>query len=354
MLSLLHPSHQDMGIVPDYSQEVALVYQDATLKFIKYWNSLSILFQCELRSFSSRMPTWVPDWSIDLLADPISGTPSNASVYLESVATYKGNGILSVAGIPAATIQDVRPMDFGNNEADFQAMLEALWNMIVSHSATSDLTEKSQLSALCDAICCGLFRHATIPTREDFADFKSVMQTLTNQLGVEPVAIKKLSSKDDWNKYTKWVRDVCRNRSFFLTTQGSVGLAPLSARPGDVICVFLGCDSTILLRPTGIHLYQVVGQSYMPGANTGEALLGPLPEHLRAINHYDDKAQGFYFAYWNEHVGEVQLEDPRLSNLPLDLGFYADVWKKRGFQRIKISVDVLREARVPVRYFDLV
>ena len=53
-------------------------------------------------------------------------------------------------------------------------------------------------------------------------------------------------------------------------------------------------------------------------------------------------------------AGEVQLEDPRLGNLPLDLGFYVDVWRKRGFQRIKISVDVLREARVPVRYFDLV
>lgn len=354
MLSLLHPSHQNMGIIPDYSREIALVYEDVTLKFIKYWNSLSILFQCELRDSSSSMPTWVPDWSIDQLTSPISGTPSNASAYLESIATSKRQGTLSVAGVATATIQDVRLMHFGNDEAGFQAVLVGLSDMVICNSATFDNTEKFQLSAACDALCCGLFRHATIPVREDFPEFESVMQTLESRLAMNPLILEHSSSKDDWDKYVGRVRDVCHNRSFFFTTEGSVGIAPLSAKPGDIICVFLGCDSTILLRQTGTKIYQVIGQSYLSGVNTGEALLGPLPEHLQAVNHYDENAEGFHFAYWNKYTGEVQLEDPRLSKLLLNPGFYADLWRKSGFHRIKISVELLREAGVAVEYFNLV
>jgi hypothetical protein len=92
----------------------------------------------------------------------------------------------------------------------------------------------------------------------------------------------------------------------------------------------------------------------MPAINTGEALLGPLPEHLRAVNYYDDEAQGFYFAYWNRHTKEVQLEDPRLASLLLDPAHYADTWKKSGFKRITIGVDALRDAGVAVQKFDLV
>jgi hypothetical protein len=181
-----------------------------------------------------------------------------------------------------------------------------------------------------------------------------MQQVLKDQLAAdEPVSSLQASAADEWVKYTGTVRYMCRNRSFFLTTQGAVGIAPLLARPGDAVCVLLGCDSTILLRPTRFRPNRVIGQSYMPGINIGEALLGPLPEHLRAVNYYDDEAQGFYFAYLNGLTKRVQLEDPRLANLRLDPKCYADAWKKSGFKRITVGVEASRDAGVAVQMFDL-
>ena len=62
MLSLLPPYQQNMGIIPDYTRDVALIYQDTTIQFINHAKNLSILIQCELQDTTPHMPTWVPDW----------------------------------------------------------------------------------------------------------------------------------------------------------------------------------------------------------------------------------------------------------------------------------------------------
>ncbi|KAH6865669.1 heterokaryon incompatibility protein-domain-containing protein, partial [Alternaria rosae] len=123
ILSLLPKSQQAMGIVPDYTLDVALVYQDATLRFINYTKKLNILVQCELQAISSHVPTWVPDWSIDLETTPITGSVINASAGFEAIATIKEKGTLCVVGVPTATIRDVLPMHFDESEDHFRTML---------------------------------------------------------------------------------------------------------------------------------------------------------------------------------------------------------------------------------------
>ena len=354
VLALFHHSHRKMGILPKYSQTVAQVYEEVTLRFVEYWNSLAILFQCELQKICPTMPTWVPDWSTELLANPISGAPSNASVYLEAVATYKGNGVLRVGGLRAASIQHVQPMNFDNEFFDLEVLLKALWDLMASSDADRNFPGGRSLETFCDTICCGLFRHSTSPQREDFADFKSTVRVLASVLNQELAAKSLPNLRTEWEKYTRRVRDVCRNRAFFLTSQGFIGLAPLLTRQGDEVCVLLGCDSTMVLRPIGNNQFQVIGQSYMSGINTGEALLGPLPENLRAINYYDHTAQAFYFAYISDDTGKVQFADPRLQRLPIDLEYHEKLWQQGNFQRVKLGMDKMREAVIDVEYFDLV
>jgi hypothetical protein len=159
VLALLHQSHREMGIVPKYSLTTAQVYEEVTLRFVEYWDSLAILFQCELQDSSPKMPTWVPDWSTELLANPISGIPSNASVYLEAVATYKGNSVLNVGGLCVATIQHVRPMYFDDELLDLKVMLRALWDVMAPFDAGGIYPGgRNRLEVFCDTICCGTFR----------------------------------------------------------------------------------------------------------------------------------------------------------------------------------------------------
>ena len=354
MLSLLHPSQQTMGIVPDYTRDVALVYQDTAIRFMDYTRNLSILLQCELLDTPPHMPTWVPDWSTELKAEQYLADSSNASANIKSIATSKGEGMLSVAGVAIATIEDVQPMHFGGSEHDFQAMLLALWKMVVFNLAIINDTHISHLSATFDALCGGLFRHSTIPVREELPEFKSVMQTFKLISTTNSPLVDHLDSVSHWNKYKTRVRGMCRNRCFFVTTEGSVGIAPLSARPGDIVCVILGCYCTLLLRPSVDDTYQVVGQSYMPGFETGEALLGPLPEHLRLVSYYNEYLNQFHLAIWNEHTKEIQYKDPRLDKLLTKPGFRVCDWGENSLPSIETSVEALRNAGIAVQYFDLV
>jgi len=356
MLSLLRPNQQNIGIVPDYTRDVALVYQDATMRFISYTKRLSMLLGCELQGTSPHMPTWVPNWSMDLRTAPISGGQNHPSAMFESITTSKGEGVLSVAGAALATIHSVQPMHFGVSEDEdgFQNMLTLLWKIVISNPATSNEKEISQLSAVCDALCSGLFRHATIPAREYDPEFKSAMQSfksISTRSSLFPVDV---DSADDRASYQRTVRHLCRNRSFFVTTEGSVGIAPLSARPGDIVCVLLGCYSAILLRQTGKDTYQVVGQTYMSGANTGEVLLGPLPGHLRRVFCYDDEIKRYRDALWDEHTEQVQFRDPRLDKLLLNPGFQVRDQGENRVPIIKTSVEALQNAGIAAQYFDLV
>jgi len=182
ILSLIDPHQQSMGITPDYTRDVALVYQDTTMRFINHTRNLSILHQCELQDTPPHMPSWVPDWSTELKMSSFLGVTSNASANLESIASGKGGGVLSVAGVAIATIGDVQPMHLGDGEDGFRYMLTALWSTVKSIFTTSNHNEISRLSAVCDALCGGHFLHATIPVRKDLPEFKSAMQTFTSIL----------------------------------------------------------------------------------------------------------------------------------------------------------------------------
>ena len=354
MLSLLHPSQKTMGILPDYTRNVALVYQDATLKFISHTMDLSILLQCEMQDIPPQMPTWVPDWSTDLKTTSISRATSNASADLESIVFCKEEGTLSVAGVAVATIENVQPMRFGETGEDFLTMLTTLWIMVMSNSTTAIDLETSQLSTVCNTLCAGGFRHTSIPNHKHSPDFKSVMQSFKTILATGSILFGDVDSQKEWFSYEAALKGTCDNRSFFVTKGGSVGIAPLSARPGDMVCVLLGCYSTVLLRQTRDDTYQLVGQSYMSGANAGEALLGPLPEHLQPINYRDKQENMYRFALWNEHTGEVQFKDPRLDKLLLYPGFQAHDHGKKHFPTIETSVEALRKAGIAAQYFDLV
>lgn len=58
-------------------------------------------------------------------------------------------------------------------------------------------------------------------------------------------------------------------RSFFVTQEGYMGLAPRSAKKGDLICVLLGCSVPVIIRNIGTN-YLVVGDTYVYGMMLGE------------------------------------------------------------------------------------
>jgi hypothetical protein len=60
-------------------------------------------------------------------------------------------------------------------------------------------------------------------------------------------------------------------RSFFVTADGYMGLSPLFAERGDLICVLLGCSVPMIIRKCGTN-YVVVGDAYVYGMMEGEVM----------------------------------------------------------------------------------
>jgi hypothetical protein len=105
-------------------------------------------------------------------------------------------------------------------------------------------------------------------------------------------------------------------RAFFKTYEGHIALGPRAAQPDDQVCVLLGCQVPLILRPSPGGRYQVVGECYVHGYMNGEALLGPLPTHYERVAQVAPDSGLEFAAYVNRRTEEVHVQDPRLSSLP--------------------------------------
>lgn len=118
------------------------------------------------------------------------------------------------------------------------------------------------------------------------------------------------------------------NRAFLITREGHIGFAPQAARPGDEVCIILGCQSPLLLRPIHNGNYEVVGECYLQGVMHGEAILGPLPAPWTSAKVIFVPGQGFQSGFLNGKTRETKIEDPRLGPLPPGWRILEDDWMK--------------------------
>lgn len=72
-------------------------------------------------------------------------------------------------------------------------------------------------------------------------------------------------------------------RRFFITYDGSMGLAPMRARKNDIVCVLYGCSVPVVLREEEKGRFSFIGECFVHGFMDGEAIdmlkTGDLGEH---------------------------------------------------------------------------
>ena len=78
--------------------------------------NLDILAQCEIKrvglsstNSSRTLASWVPNWSIPKVAEPLYDMKAGASTLCR--AQHLGNGVLQVEGVHAATVEVVKKLD---------------------------------------------------------------------------------------------------------------------------------------------------------------------------------------------------------------------------------------------------
>jgi hypothetical protein len=64
---------------------------------------------------------------------------------------------------------------------------------------------------------------------------------------------------------------VCKNRRFFITKRGHLGIGPPTLKEGDVCCVLFGAKVPFILRRLDSQ-HLLVGECYIHGIMRGEVL----------------------------------------------------------------------------------
>jgi hypothetical protein len=67
------------------------------------------------------------------------------------------------------------------------------------------------------------------------------------------------------------VQSILREDAVVVTERGCIGQGTNICRVGDLLCVLLGCNLSVILRPVEKH-YEFIGEAYLHGIMHGEAI----------------------------------------------------------------------------------
>ena len=352
ILSLLDKSDKRINIEPDYSKTTVQVYQELTLQHINHHKSLNMLAFCELQNdMTAEMPTWVPNWAVTETATPVRGF-GEACGYSYAEAEYESGGVLSATGVISATILSAEEMGFRDAHDTNDEIVDEIRSFAPRNSEHSPyIAGGSLIDAFCSTICANVFTNMTWPPHPVYPQFEKSRDFL--------LAILEDSSRtftytpgSDVSLYLGLVLELCHKRSFITTEEGYIGLAPEASKPGDQICVLLGCKKPLVLRPTPDLQYQVVGECYVHGLGDAEALLGPLPENYQSVHIYDEELKLYFWAFMDKETGNTQYQDPRMEKGGQMVK--APRHHLDGSEVLEVNSEMLWRRGVQVQKFDLI
>lgn len=331
------------GTLPSYEIPVQTVYRDACLQILECSEHLDFLRNCEIDGEAEWRPTWVPDWSVPHRTNTLISGYADGKALPE---TSHQDNVLRVSGLKVAAVEAITRFDFAGESLlaseNLFSVMSAFIQDMKSHA--SEAPYKNCHEAICDLFCIGDFKENWIPPQTSAPELESLPQEL--QIMIESRhAGSKMKGEYSENMFKMLNRAAikCENKDFVRCQRGYVGLAPRGIRVGDVMAVILGCSNVLALRPARDGEFMVVGESYVPGLNNGEALLGGLPEGWRMALVLDE--DGMFRTKFKEEAQTVwQKLDPRIKWSELDDGDGgmkkpdAEYFRKRGVRLEQIQL----------------
>jgi hypothetical protein len=298
VLSLL-PLDYTATIRPDYTLKVIDVYKDVFLAHIRVDTEVTLFGKTPLRDPSE--PSWIPNLADKLIPYNFvyaSGQSRHEIIYL------KDSDRLSIAAVHAATINYIgTPVSPDGKISDIVAACRSWEPPNLTNGTYRD--GKSMWNAFLTTIVGGLTR-----------GFSSLRLTMSvEELRVAYLDCVRAEQPEMPNSQIFWwLQKILLGRTFFMTSEGYMGLCPIFAEVGDYICVALGCNSSLILHPLpGSTEFRLRGDCYTHGLMRGEALLGRLPEPWKLRMLETPKSD---FPFYCNDGNVVTQRDPRLPPLP--------------------------------------
>jgi hypothetical protein len=224
---------------------------------------------------------------------------------------------LHVRGVFQGEIRAVSPSTTSHAQVDYPAVLE-LVSLHLPHITREECLDWYVWVMTGGNLNRRWHGHSATPSLQEA---KKILQQLWSgeDLAVAPI----------YRNWYAWNLTDQRPGRFFVTDRGQLGCGSPTIVPGDKVCVVLGCDHPILLRPAHSDdqsaCYHYMGPLYVHGLMEGQALLGPMPPPWELIINNDTFRDSF--AFLNLLTNEITLQDPRLDVLPPEWHEIDEEWE---------------------------
>ncbi|TGO11852.1 hypothetical protein BTUL_0100g00310 [Botrytis tulipae] len=288
------------GITCDYSVPVAEVYKSAVLSYIIVTKRLHLLQHCQLIQIFGDGPSWVPNWSFEDRNIMIGIVLGRYAAGSSSAATlYRAPNTLEVTGVFFTRVTSVKTKYSGNARETFQAIRK--WE-------PEGLNSRDYIAggSLIDAFLETIYQGRT---KERYPGLRIPHSWELRRSYLEAVD----KDNEDRDAILNYVYGLNFGAMAFITTEkGYMGIGPPGVEEGDYVCVLLGTELPMILRPTPSGEFLVVGSYFIHGLMDGEALLGPIPSPWKTeLYRRKDSGYSTHFVKPNEKT----LDDPRLPPL---------------------------------------
>ncbi|KAI1366020.1 heterokaryon incompatibility protein-domain-containing protein [Xylaria arbuscula] len=367
MSLLYHGIRGALDIQPNYSKPVVEVYQEITLKWLARHQTLDLLTACELAGQDlvmmegKRLPSWVPDWSSPTSTNNLPRLTTHGTFTFRSNAYTVGlpgqdsHDILRVAGVECATVSDVFVLDFHDHDAYLDS-IRTTWHEIRTILAGKPpyLREEPLFDAFCRSLMFNKFAESFIPVYTGYLQF-TIFRDYVRSVVDGTMSRSNLSLIE--GLYVNTYRG-----SLLILSNRAIGIGPLSAQPGDLVCFLLGSSFPTVLRP--VHAqpgkYYLVGPCYVDGLMAGEPLLGPLPERFQFKKLQSDSYRISLVEQpeWTSDpkFALIDRKDPRLEKLGVDLSTYNRAFEEGGGWggTVDANREHFRRIGVNLRDFDII
>ncbi|KAI0100390.1 HET domain-containing protein [Nemania sp. FL0031] len=310
------PTQVPNELRPDYSQKVTEVYTKAALFLLREYKSLSFLARpngvpsniplTQQKYQPQLLPSWAPNWydspiverdlswSLSWISDP--GVARQVAVALGFPEHYTASAglpaklldspnqsVLRLSGLKAGTIVSATQFDdkmWSFRRASQSPPLLQLWkialrswperrtllDLIASWVKATTVDQQRLSGRTADQILKdgSAYLYNLLSNTEDRQTY-----TINDQdvIGL----LRNLSIGGNADIYAALASNFCLNRKLIVTSEGSLGIGPMGAKVGDLVFVIFGGEVPYILRAWGT-LFRFVGQSYIDGLMSGEAI----------------------------------------------------------------------------------
>jgi hypothetical protein len=232
------------------------------------------------------VPSWVPDWSRTTSASPLRlrnsiSVPADRQMSAtDDILIYKTCGntrpslrqstvedALILRGILFDKVKDCsgKPGHHfleGNRGPIYDCLRLVKSSKVCRYKSENDRSQAFLRTLVADVV------HGRRATESDARALDDWVMLKQDHLGVEELSDRiKLSAN-----LVEAVSAAWNGRQFFMSEKGYMGLAPITTRVGDAVCILFGGQVPFILRERDDFAHSMIGECYVHGIMDGEAI----------------------------------------------------------------------------------